>query len=119
MRRPPFAVVPCRPVAGSKAVEIDNNRLRRHRLYPPVIDAFPELALSRADLREQYYRIGSGAELPQPVLGFVRDLRMRQHPIHWRRRRVVALDDPSTNTLLLFELEGRLEQVGMQPRRSV
>src|SRR5215469_12891950 len=57
MRRPPFAVAPCRSEAGGKAVEIDNNRLRRHRLYPPVIDAFPELALSRADLREQYYRI--------------------------------------------------------------
>src|SRR5215831_5852148 len=107
MRRPPFAVAPCRPKAGGKAIEIDNDQRRRHRLYPPAIDPFPELALSRADLCEQHYRIGSGAELPQPVLGFVCDLRMRQHPIHWWRRRVVALDDPSTDALLLFELEGR------------
>jgi hypothetical protein len=61
---------------------------------------------SRADLGEQHHWVGPSAELSQPVLGFVGDLCMRQHPIHRRRRRVVLLDHPGADPLLLFKLEG-------------
>src|SRR4051812_1429357 len=44
---------------------------------------------------------------------------MRQNPVRWRHGRVVLLDDPSTDARLGPELEGRLDEIRVQPRSSI
>jgi hypothetical protein len=68
------------------------------RLRPTPIDAPAQLGLSRADFREEEHGIGLGVELSEPRLAFLADLGMGKDAIHWRHRRVIALDRRSASS---------------------
>ena len=110
-----LAVVPSDRANPSGSAGSGGAATARPRLPIPLA----ELVLCRADLGQQCYRIETAIGLAQPPLDGLGQLGMSQRSLVRRRWRVIALDDLCTLAALLLELERRLEEVHVQPRRRV
>src|SRR5271169_1544202 len=89
------------------------------RISGTTIDAIAEFLLGRADLGQECDRIERAMLIAQPLLHGRGHLRMPQRPLTGRRRSMIALDHFRSFAALLLQLERRLEEVDVEPRRRI
>src|ERR1017187_1848134 len=69
------------------------------------------MVLHGANLIEQSQRIETLGEFPEARLDFRRDVLRRHQPGGWRLRSQIPLNDPRAVSMLISQLERRLEKV--------
>src|SRR5262245_5591606 len=128
----PFLVTPFRPAMSGahlgglgRRAERSGKLKRMGRQWggrgckTALADPLAEHVLCRADLGQQRHRIEAAIGPAQPPFDGLGQLWMSQRSLVRRRWHVISLDDLCALTTLLFELEGRLEEVHVQTRRRV
>src|ERR1700722_16448290 len=84
-----------------------------------TIDAIAEFLLGGADVGQECDGIERAILIAQSLLHGCRPLWMSQRPFIGRRRSMIALDHSRPFATLLLQLEGRLEEVDVEPCRRI
>src|SRR5712664_1746664 len=82
-------------------------------------DARAKLRLGVSHLSQQSHRIERAIKISKTPLDGLAHLRMRQCAFIGRGRNMIALDHLRALASLVLQLEGRLEEIGVQPRCSI